>query len=155
MHCLRYSASLALTVVLTAACAAPDAVTGSDVPEPPHFDLDPAAAVPQLLSASVVGRVDNSHSLVRITFTDTAADEWLTSAYFTPTAAFSTGVTMNIEGTPGTGDRSVDITAPTGYTTVRLHYAWKTSNESGLVWSPFSAPVTITNVTTVAPKKRR
>jgi len=155
MRCLRSTASLALTVVLTAACAGADAVTGSKVPDPPVFDLDPAAPVPQLLSATVVGRLDNTHSLVRITFTDTAADEWLTSAYFTPTASFSTAVTMNIEGTVGTGDRTVEVSAPTGYTTVRLHYAWKSSNESGLVWSPFSSPVTIANVTAIAPKKRR
>ena len=153
MRCLRSTGSLALTLALTAACG-PDAVTASRAPEPPPvFDVNLAAPVPQILAATVVGRLDNSNSLVRITFTDTAEDEWLTSAYFTPTESWGSAVTRNIEGTLGTGERTVDVPAPTGYTTVRLHYLW--NSPTGSVWSSFSAPVTIANVTAAIPKRKR
>ena len=154
MRCLRSTASLALTVALTAACA-PDAVIGASVPEsPPVFDFDPAAAVPQILSATVVGRLDNNNSIVRITFTDNAEDEWLTSAYFTATASWGGAVTQNIDAMPGTGERSVDVPAPNGFTTVRLRHGWK-GGPSGLLFSSFSDPATIGNVTTTTRRKGR
>ena len=152
MRCLRSTASLALTVALTAACAG-DSVTAT-VPEgPPIFDYDPAAPAPQILSATVVGRVSSTMSLVRITFMDNAADEWLTSAYFTATSAWGSAVTQNIDGVSGTGERTVDVAAPTGFTTVRLRHAW-TGGSSGVLYTQFSDPATIGGVTVTTKGKR-
>ena len=152
MRCLRSTASLALTVALTAACAG-DSVTAT-VPEgPPVFDYDPAAPAPQILSATVVGRLDNSSSIVRITVMDNAADEWLTSAFFTETSGWGGAVTQNIDAFVGTGERTVDVPAPNGFTTVRLRHAWK-GGLSGVLYTVFSDPATIGNVTVTTKRKR-
>jgi len=158
MRPLRSTGLLALTAGFAAACA-PDAVTGSPraraaaVPNAPGFEFNVAAPVPQIASATVVGRLDNSNSIVRITFTDNATDEWMTSAYITPDASFNSPVTLTISGTPSAGERSVDIYAPTGYTTVRMQNVWKSSSAlSGLVWSPFSESATITAATSTTTK---
>ena len=141
MRFLRSTTLLAVTGALAAACT-PDAVTGSvsprvpaGLPGAPAFDISGSTPAPEILSATLVDK-----STVRITFIDNASDEWMTSAYFTPSASFSAGVTANIVGTPGTGERTVDVTLPAGYTTVRLRHGW---SSSAVVWSAFSNAATI------------
>jgi len=155
MRFLRSTTLVTLTVAL-GACDS-DGVTGSArarvpvAPDGPGFSYNAAAPVPQIVSATVVGRLDNAHSIVRITFNDTATNEFLTSAYFTPDGGFGGAETQNIAGTPTTGSRTVDLYPSNTATTVRLANAWQGAD--GLVFSAFSQAVTIGSSSTVASTK--
>jgi hypothetical protein len=148
MRFLRSSTLLAVTGALTVACS-PDAVTGSasprvpTTPTAPAFDYNSSAPVPEVVSATLIDK-----STVRITFNDTALDESLVSAYFTPDASYNNAATLNIAGTSSTGQRTVDLALPAGSTTVRLRNGWSSSSAStGIVWGAFSGAATITSST--------
>jgi len=101
--------------------------------------------VPDLRSAQVVGS-NQGFSVVRLTFLDTADDEALVSAQFI--AADGSGTTQNIGGTPGTGERVVDVYAPKGVVTARLNYMFNDPGGPaicGCLFGMYSTTVPVTS----------
>lgn len=146
----------ALALVL-AACATDPTAPTARIPHAPSFDWDASAPVPVIVSAAVVD-TDATNGLisVAVTYQDTADDEWVVSAYFTPDGSFNNPNTQNIGGTLGTGERSVTVNALIGSTTVRLQNFWKDpSTNTGLRVSSFSDPVTFGTATATATTKRK
>jgi len=101
--------------------------------------------VPELLSAQLSGS-NGGFSIVRLTFIDTANDEALVTATFA--AADGSVTTQSIGGTPGTGERAVDVYAPKGVVTARLNYMFNDASVGttcGCLFGNYSAAVAVTS----------
>ena len=101
--------------------------------------------VPELHSAELVGS-NQGFAIVRLSFLDTADNEALVSAQFI--AADGSGTTQNIGGTPGTGERVVDVYAPKGVAMARINYMFNDPGgpaTCGCLFGMYSATVPVTS----------
>ena len=145
----------AIVSAVLAACS-PDATdpVGHHPPIPSFAVLDGLPA-PELRSAALVG-TSQGFAVVRLTFLDNATDEALVSAYFT--AADGSVMTQSIAGTPGTGERVVDVYAPKNVATAQINFMFNDSSVGttcGCLFGPSSSVVTVTSGTTGAASPKR
>ena len=149
-------AVLAFTLV---ACAAPDSTAPTvQLPHPAFGVYDATRPAPELLSAERIGpaTAPDAPDTIRVTFTETATDAALISAYATGGSA---PATQNIAPSGALGLRVEDVLLWHGETSLALRYLWTAdlSDPALNIWGPFSAfvPITdaVTAVTTNAKKK--
>jgi hypothetical protein len=144
------------TAIMSAAlvaCSPDETAPFGRMPVAPSF-ATLALPTPELRSAALVG-TDQAFSTVRLTFVDNADNEALVSARFT--GADGSVMTQSIGGTPGTGDRSVDVYAMKNVATVQLNYMFKDPSYGttcGCVFGPFSSTMTVSSGTPVQGKAK-
>ncbi len=144
-----------LAVTLAAACSEPTAGPTARPVDGPVFNLyNPSAPIPQLVSAVRVAQ-DGTFDTIRLTFVDTAEDETLVSAYVSGCVSFA--ATQNIGGTPGTGERVVDVMVPTGFCKAKLRYLWNPTPEiqGSATWGAFSNEVAVTDAAVLVALKKK
>lgn len=148
-----FLSTLVPTVLVSAAlvgCSNDTTAPAARVPKASPIMSISDLAVPDLHSAELVGSTQG-FSVVRLSFFDTADDEALLSAQFTLPDGSS--MTQNIGGTPGTGERVVDVYAPKGAVAARMNYIFNDPGgpaTCGCLYGAFgpSVPVTSTNGST-------
>jgi hypothetical protein len=139
-----FSAAIMSTALTACSPDAGDPV-GLIPPRPSFATL--SLPTPELRSAVLLS-TSQAFSTVRLTFADNADNEALVSARFTGTDGVV--MTQNIGGTPGTGERVVDVYAMKNVATVSLNYMFNDTSYGttcGCVFGPSGSTMAVTSGT--------
>jgi len=149
MRAKTFLSTLAPTAIMSVALVAcsTDTTAPARAVAAPSFAMLSGLPAPELSSAVLVASAQ-AFSTVRLTFFDSADNEALVSASFT--GADGSVMTQSISGTPGTGERVVDVYAQKNVATVQLNYMFRDPSYGatcGCVFGPYGSVVTVTSGT--------